>query len=118
MSWQLDMSESPRAEMVAGAIAGVVSTLLGHPLDVVKAHLQTQKRMAKLSTVSAAGVLLRESGGAVLLRGIAPPMANAVVMNTVMFSAFNTCRGVLPETMAGVTHCTANQTAARTPIPI
>lgn len=72
-------------EMLAATGAGIASTVLGHPLDTIKTHLQTQSN-AK-STWQVARTLNIH-----LFRGIAPPMVNAIVMNTVMFSVFDSVK--------------------------
>mmetsp|Transcript_17223 Transcript_17223/g.29667 ORF Transcript_17223/g.29667 Transcript_17223/m.29667 type:complete len:289 (+) Transcript_17223:69-935(+) len=74
---------------IAGSIAaGSFSTLLGHPLDTIKVHQQTNSRLSRSSLVDitkylAKGDVLR------LFRGIGPPMANQIIMNSVMFTVFN-----------------------------
>lgn len=71
------------AEIVAATGAGVVTTVVGHPLDTIKVHLQTNASLK--GTVQASKSLIQQRA---LFRGIAPPLVNAVVMNTVMFSVF------------------------------
>lgn len=72
------------SELVAATCAGIVTTLVGHPLDTIKVHLQTNPSLR--STWHATTVLIHNKA---LFRGILPPLINAVVMNTVMFSVFS-----------------------------
>lgn len=76
----------PADEMLAAAGAGCAATLVGHPLDTLKVHLQTQPH---LSTTFRAAQSLFHAGPCVFMRGIGPPLCNAVLMNTVMFGVFN-----------------------------
>jgi solute carrier family 25 carnitine/acylcarnitine transporter 20/29 len=70
--------------IVGSTAAGIASTLLGHPLDTIKTHLQTNPKMQNSFHV------VRELKLGGVFRGMAPPLANAIVMNTVMFSVFDT----------------------------
>lgn len=78
------------AEISAATAAGVVTTVVGHPLDTIKVHLQANSTIK--STGDAARSLLQEGA---LFRGIVPPLCNAVVMNTVMFSVFRGIKEVI-----------------------
>lgn len=68
--------------VVASTVAGLASTLLGHPLDTIKTHLQTQTQPQ-----AAWRVLTTLRWG--VFRGMGPPLVNAIVMNTIMFSVFD-----------------------------
>jgi len=70
---------------IAGSItAGCISTIIGHPLDTIKVHQQTQYHLSNQSFIRVAQTL----GMNQLWRGIGPPMMNQIIMNTVMFSVF------------------------------
>jgi solute carrier family 25 carnitine/acylcarnitine transporter 20/29 len=74
---------------IAGSVtAGCFSTILGHPLDTVKVHQQTKPQFSNASSLQVARILAKD-GVLQLFRGIGPPMANQILMNTVMFSVFN-----------------------------
>jgi hypothetical protein len=78
------MTETTTKHNILGsAVAGLSSTLLGHPLDTIKAHLQTNPKLHSSAQV------VREIHVTGLFRGMAPPLFNAIVMNTVMFSVFD-----------------------------
>ena len=71
------------AETVVGStVAGIASTVLGHPLDTTKTHLQTNPNLKN----SFHAMQQLKFG---VFRGMAPPLANAVIMNTLMFSVFD-----------------------------
>jgi solute carrier family 25 carnitine/acylcarnitine transporter 20/29 len=74
-------------EVLGAAGAGCVSTLLGHPLDTIKTHLQTNTNHHH-SSQSITSWQVAKSLRYELWRGIGPPLMNAIVMNTVMFSVF------------------------------
>lgn len=68
---------------MGSVVAGISSTVLGHPLDTIKTHLQTNPNYSNSLEVARklrAGVF----------RGMAPPLINAIIMNSVMFSVFDT----------------------------
>lgn len=71
--------------VLASTFAGISSTLIGHPLDTVKTHLQTNA--SSRNSLSALAVAKRLRWG--LFNGMGPPLVNSIVMNTVMFSIFD-----------------------------
>ena len=73
---------SSEEQIIGYTVAGLTSTILGHPLDTIKTHLQTNRRFRNSFHVAKE---LRYG----IFRGMAPPLVNAVVMNTVMFSVFH-----------------------------
>jgi solute carrier family 25 carnitine/acylcarnitine transporter 20/29 len=70
-------------EVTAATGAGIVTTIVGHPLDTIKVHLQTNHGLK--GTWDATKELVHKRS---LFRGILPPLANGIIMNTVMFSVF------------------------------
>lgn len=83
------MTTPKQSHCIAGSItAGCFSTLLGHPLDTIKVHQQTNPKLARGNLLDMVKILTR--GDALrLYRGIGPPMANQIIMNSVMFTVFN-----------------------------
>mmetsp|Transcript_13288 Transcript_13288/g.14980 ORF Transcript_13288/g.14980 Transcript_13288/m.14980 type:complete len:304 (-) Transcript_13288:186-1097(-) len=74
---------------IAGSVtAGCFSTVIGHPLDTIKVHQQTNPNLSVASSIHIAKLLAK---GEIfrLFKGIGPPMANQIIMNSVMFSVFN-----------------------------
>jgi solute carrier family 25 carnitine/acylcarnitine transporter 20/29 len=79
---------------IAGSItAGCFSTVIGHPLDTIKVHQQTKPHLSRASSLHVAKGLAK---GDVfrLFKGIGPPMANQIIMNSVMFSVFHKVKHV------------------------
>jgi len=88
-------------EIIGATGAGCASTLVGHPLDTIKVHLQTNPKLNG-TFVAVKHLLNQESSSLVLFRGMAPPLVNAVVMNTVMFSVFYELKQMLGPLGAGL----------------
>ena len=103
-------------EAVAGAWAGLVGTVLGYPLDVVKSRMQTAHAGARVAnatnpatsaSVRPRGVpggagfvasftkLAREEGLRGAYRGLGPPVCMMMLMNAVNFTAFNRAKEAL-----------------------
>ena len=103
-------------EAVAGAWAGLVGTVLGYPLDVVKSRMQTAHAGARVAnatnpatsaSVRPRGVpggagfvasftkLAREEGLRGAYRGLGPPVCMMMLMNAVNFTAFNRAKDAL-----------------------
>eukprot|EP00977_Amphora_coffeiformis_P002233 scaffold425_cov175-Amphora_coffeaeformis.AAC.92 len=83
---------------IAGATsAGFVTTLVGHPLDTIKVHLQTQPTTSASDGTWKTGRTLWAQNA--LFRGIVPPLVNAVVMNTVMFAAFHSVKDLCGDSL-------------------
>ena len=77
-----------QSHCIAGSVtAGCFSTILGHPLDTIKIYQQTHTTKSKsildIATYLARGDVLH------LFRGVGPPMANQIIMNSAMFTVFN-----------------------------
>lgn len=87
-------------EVLASTAAGGTATILGHPLDCIKVRLQAAQR-ADLGTFHCARLMLHGEGPSVFFRGLGPPLANSVMMNTVMFVAFAEARLQLPGGILG-----------------
>jgi len=76
---------------IAGSMTGgCVSTVLGHPLDTIKVHQQTQPNVSRVGLFHIA----KNLGAFQLFRGIGPPMMSQIIMNTVMFSVFRNVKEI------------------------
>mgnify|MGYP005862296491 CR=1 FL=1 len=83
-------------EIAGSTSAGIITTFVGHPLDTIKVHLQTQPIARNDGTWRTARTLWAQNA---LFRGIVPPLVNAVVMNTVMFAAFRSVKDVCGDSL-------------------
>ena len=102
-------------EAAAGAWAGLVGTVLGYPLDVVKSRMQTAHARVPIAgaanhATSASvrlgvpgratfgatlGRLAREEGLRGAYKGLGPPVCMMMLMNSVNFTAFNRAKEAL-----------------------
>jgi solute carrier family 25 carnitine/acylcarnitine transporter 20/29 len=87
-------------EAAAGAWAGLVGTVLGYPLDVVKSRMQTGHAGVKdvpgrATFVATLGRLFLREGVSGAYRGLGPPVCMMMLMNAVNFTAFNRAKDAL-----------------------
>ena len=80
--------KTQQSHCIAGSVtAGCFSTLIGHPLDTIKIYQQTHT--TKLKSILDIASYLARGDELRLFRGVGPPMANQIIMNSVMFTVFN-----------------------------
>jgi solute carrier family 25 (mitochondrial carnitine/acylcarnitine transporter), member 20/29 len=89
-------------EAAGGLCAGVVGTLIGYPLDLVKSRLQTAgTTVAASAQQQQRGILgtlihiVRNEGSLALYKGVAPPLISLSILNTVTFATYGTFQGQL-----------------------
>jgi len=93
-----------QSHCIAGSItAGCFSTLLGHPLDTIKVHQQTNPRLSNGSSLLDVARLLARGDPSRLFRGMGPPMANQILMNSVMFTVFDVVKDAVAKNCSGGT---------------
>jgi hypothetical protein len=88
---------APRARVVwhegaAGAAAGVAGTLLGFPLDTVKAQLQTGRSVGAMACVR---TIARTEGLRGFYRGVASPLISMTMLNTLCFETYSHTRALV-----------------------
>lgn len=71
-------------ELVAGATAGVLGTLLGYPLDTIKVTMQMNNTDMMTSTRK----VYSDGGIARFYRGVASPLLALTILNTLNFSTY------------------------------
>ena len=78
-------------ETIGGFAAGVVGTLLGFPLDLVKTRMQTQRTSGTTtrSTVSLLTHILRTEGVKSVYKGVGPPLLSLSIVNTLSFTSYS-----------------------------
>lgn len=79
------MSDSRIPNVVAGACAGFVGTIVGYPLDSIKTRMQTGY---KGNIFQIARRVQKEEGIQGLFRGILNPLVALVILNTLNFSLY------------------------------
>lgn len=75
-------------EAIGGFAAGVVGTLLGFPLDLVKTRMQTQTVNNQLSPLRLLRHILKTEGIGSLYKGVGPPLLSLSIVNTLSFSSY------------------------------
>jgi len=79
-------------EAFGGFAAGIVGTLLGFPLDLVKTRMQTQLSCSatkQLSTLSLLAQILRTEGISSVYKGVGPPLLSLSIVNTLSFTSYS-----------------------------
>ena len=85
-------------EAMGGLSAGIVGTVLGFPLDTLKARLQQQQQQQQPQSSTtrrgllslAKHVIQTEPGGIwALYRGLLPPLVSLSILNTVNFTSYS-----------------------------
>ncbi|KAL9266716.1 Adenine nucleotide transporter BT1, chloroplastic/mitochondrial-like protein [Drosera capensis] len=79
------------ASLIAGACAGVSSTLLTYPLELVKTRLTIQRGVYK-GILDAFLTILHEEGPAELYRGLAPSVIGVIPYAATNYCAYDTLR--------------------------
>lgn len=74
-------------EAVGGFSAGVVGTVIGFPLDTIKARQQVLS--SDKSIISTASHIVKREGTLGLYRGIVPPLLSLSILNTVNFTSYS-----------------------------
>ena len=82
-------------EALGGLSAGIVGTVIGFPLDLVKTRMQTGgNEVASKSIFSVAGSIIRTEGLLAMYRGITPPLISLSILNTITFTQYTYFREV------------------------
>lgn len=82
-------------EAVAGAFAGMIGTLLGFPLDLVKTRMQTQQTSYRGVLPTLREIFIREGLVSGLYKGVAAPMTALTILNTMNFASYSYFRRIL-----------------------
>jgi len=80
-------------EALGGLAAGIVGTVLGFPLDLVKTRMQTGAAVSG-GMIGTASHIVRTEGFRSLYKGIAPPLVSLSIVNTLSFTSYSYFRGM------------------------
>ena len=75
-------------EAIGGLSAGVIGTVIGFPLDLVKTRMQTGSSKGKNIFAVGRGIV-QEEGVLALYKGIAPPLISLSILNTITFTQYS-----------------------------
>mmetsp|Transcript_18246 Transcript_18246/g.23512 ORF Transcript_18246/g.23512 Transcript_18246/m.23512 type:complete len:297 (+) Transcript_18246:64-954(+) len=74
-------------EAAGGLSAGVVGTVIGYPLDLIKTRMQTG---SKSGGILATGTnIVRNEGMLAMYKGVGPPLLSLSILNTLNFTAYS-----------------------------
>jgi solute carrier family 25 carnitine/acylcarnitine transporter 20/29 len=74
-----------KLEMLGGASAGVVGTVIGYPLDLVKTRMQTSLIANQGSFIRVGYSIARKEGITALYKGMIPPLISLSILNVSSF---------------------------------
>lgn len=72
-------------EALAGLSAGIVGTVVGYPLDVIKTRMQTSGGAFLTTSI----FIVRNENILSLYRGVGPPLISLSILNTVNFASYS-----------------------------
>lgn len=77
-------------DFAAGCLGGCAGVIVGHPLDTIKVHLQTQNATNPMykGTIDCFRTLVARDGIRGLYRGISSPLAGIAAINAVIFGVY------------------------------
>lgn len=99
---------SALAESFGGFSAGVIGTVIGFPLDLVKTRLQTNAASSSSTLTSTFKHIVKMEGVGGLYKGVATPLLSLTILNTLNFTSFNYFKkrlGGEGETAFGLSAC-------------
>jgi len=87
---------SPIQDFVAGTLAGVALTLVGHPFDTIKVRLQTQRELYKTGWDCLKKTVTKE-GFLAVYKGMGGPMLTIPLVNAVVFAAYAQAKDLMHQ---------------------
>lgn len=79
-------------EAVGGLSAGIVGTVIGFPLDLIKTRMQTTRIAKDKGILSIGSSIARKEGVFALYKGVVPPLVSLSILNTLNFSSYSIFR--------------------------
>lgn len=76
-------------EAIGGLSAGIVGTVIGFPLDLVKTRMQTGVACSSNGIIGVATNVVRTEGIFALYKGLVPPLISLSILNTVGFTSYS-----------------------------
>ncbi|XP_049849754.1 mitochondrial basic amino acids transporter-like [Schistocerca gregaria] len=86
-------------DVSAGALTGVIGTVVGHPLDVIKLRLQGEPGVYR-SILGCGYAIFREANVRGLFRGLIPPMVNLTLLNSLAFGLYGNFKKLMSDRMS------------------
>mmetsp|Transcript_12716 Transcript_12716/g.19173 ORF Transcript_12716/g.19173 Transcript_12716/m.19173 type:complete len:284 (+) Transcript_12716:129-980(+) len=79
-------------EAIGGLSAGIVGTVIGFPLDLIKTRMQTTQIAKNKGILSIGASIARKEGVLALYKGVVPPLISLSILNTLNFSSYSIFR--------------------------
>jgi solute carrier family 25 carnitine/acylcarnitine transporter 20/29 len=76
-------------EALGGLSAGIIGTVIGFPLDLVKTRMQTGLADKNASILAVGKSIVRKEGLPALYKGIGPPLVSLSILNTITFTQYS-----------------------------
>jgi solute carrier family 25 iron transporter 28/37 len=95
MSEQQAHKESVTLHLFGGALAGVIADGIVHPVDTIRARLQTQKNISYTSATDALFKIYRTEGIKALYRGFGAVLVGTIPGHALYFAAYEYSKKVL-----------------------
>lgn len=75
-------------EAAGGLSAGIVGTVIGFPLDLIKTRMQTGKTLGQTNLLRVGSQIVKKEGFFALYKGIGPPLLSLSILNTLSFTSY------------------------------
>jgi len=85
-------------EAIGGLSAGILGTIIGFPLDLIKTRLQTGSSQGRQSILSVGKEIVRTEGISALYKGVGPPLISLSILNTTTFIQYAYFREIYQAT--------------------
>ena len=76
-------------EALGGLAAGILGTMIGFPLDVIKTRMQTSHNTDNIGILSTGRSILQTEGILKMYKGVVPPLISLTILNTFTFTAYS-----------------------------
>ncbi len=83
------MSSRMTEEALGGLAAGILGTLIGFPLDLIKTRMQTSQQHHRSGILSTGRSILQTEGILKMYKGVIPPLISLTILNTFTFTAYS-----------------------------
>lgn len=82
-------------DAAGGLCAGIIGTVVGYPLDVVKTRMQTSSAGSSAGIVATGKHIVRSEGVGSLYKGVGPPLLSLSILNMTTFTSYSFFHGQL-----------------------
>jgi len=87
-------------DVCAGTFAGLVGTVIGHPLDTIKVRLQTQYTGQYTGMVDCFIKITKTEGFLALYRGMTAPIVSLTILNSLSFGVYGQAKNLIKKVLS------------------